>query len=61
MASQCYDIAKALSKSDQLYFLIDIVPREDTVCGANRASLSKRVSTPRIDDGLLSCDNVLLV
>jgi hypothetical protein len=37
------DIAKALSKSDQFDFLIDIVPRENAVCGANGAGLSKRV------------------
>ena len=35
------DIAKALSKSDQFDFLIDIVPRED---GVNGAGPSKRVA-----------------
>lgn len=29
------DIAKALAKSDQFDFLIDIVPREDGIPGAN--------------------------
>lgn len=38
------DIAKALSKSDQFDFLIDIVPREDGVCGVNGVpGTSKRV------------------
>jgi len=32
------DIAKALSKSDQFDFLIDIVPREEPLTGANQAN-----------------------
>ena len=35
------DIAKAISKSDQFDFLIDIVPREDPLGGPPQASSSK--------------------
>ncbi|KAF9530891.1 histone-fold-containing protein [Crepidotus variabilis] len=37
------DIAKALGKSDQFDFLIDIVPREEAFPGANGAGPSKKV------------------
>jgi len=38
------DIAKALSKSDQFDFLIDIVPREEVLfAGTNGAGSSKKV------------------
>lgn len=38
------DIAKALSKSDQFDFLIDIVPREEAFVGVNGAGSSKKVT-----------------
>lgn len=41
------DIAKALSKSDQFDFLIDIVPREEPF-GANGPGPSKRVCYVRL-------------
>ncbi|KAI0734852.1 histone-fold-containing protein [Fomitopsis betulina] len=38
------DIAKALSKSDQFDFLIDIVPREEPLAGVPGATRSKKAS-----------------
>ena len=42
------DIAKALSKSDQFDFLIDIVPREEGIPGAKKPATSGQMIPPGI-------------